>query len=240
METGDAGVPKLFKLSGAVTAMQPIIRAIQEVFARHPGKQAGVTLANSFPSLAFRPAASRRWDEGIVIGMSGAGVLPISNLTLAKVAGLGVTVSGNGGAMSYRDAAGFLALGAETVQFCTAVMKYGLGYAGELHSGLSHLLEARGLRSVRELIGSALPAPITDFGALSAIKKIPAVDAQLCQHCGNCERCPYQAIALNGRRVPEFDAARCIGCSLCAQKCFSGALEMRTRTKPELAALAHH
>ncbi len=240
METGDAKVPKLFKLSGAVTAIQPIVRAIQAVFARHPDKRAGVTLANSFPSLAFRPAPNRRWAEGIVIGMSGAGVLPISNLTLAKVAGMGVTVSGNGGAMSYRDAAGFLALGAETVQFCTAVMKYGLGYVDDLHSGLSHLLEERGLRSVRELIGAALPDPITEFGALSATKKIPAVVAALCEHCGNCARCPYQAIRLNRRGVPMFDAARCIGCSLCAQKCFTGALTMRSRTAPELAALANH
>jgi dihydropyrimidine dehydrogenase (NAD+) subunit PreA len=153
---------------------------------------------------------------------------------------MGITVSGNGGAMSYRDAANFLALGAGTVQFCTAVMKYGLGYADELHSGLSHLLEERGLRSVHELIGSALPDPITDFGALSAAKKIPTVDPALCEHCGNCARCPYQAIVLNGRRVPVFDAARCIGCSLCAQKCFAGALAMRTRTAPELAALANH
>jgi NADPH-dependent glutamate synthase beta subunit-like oxidoreductase/dihydroorotate dehydrogenase/Pyruvate/2-oxoacid:ferredoxin oxidoreductase delta subunit len=238
LEAGDPSVPKLFKLTGAVTAIQPIIRAIQEVFARHPDKQAGVTLANSFPSLAFRPSAKRRWDEGIVIGMSGEGVLPISNLTLAKVAGMGVTVSGNGGAMTYRDAANFLALGAETVQFCTAVMKYGLGYLDELHSGLSHLLAERGFGSVRELIGSALPDPITDFGLLSATKKIPAVTAALCEHCGNCARCPYQAIALNGRGVPEFDAALCVGCSLCAQKCFAGALVMRPRTKREVAALA--
>ena len=238
LEAGDPSVPKLFKLTGAVTAIQPIIRAIQEVFARHPGKQAGVTLANSFPSLAFRPSATRRWDEGVVIGMSGAGVLPISNLTLAKVAGMGVTVSGNGGAMSYRDAANFLALGAETVQFCTAVMKYGLGYVDELHSGLSHLLAERGFGSVRELIGSALPDPITDFGSLTATKKIPAVTASLCEHCGNCARCPYQAVALNGRGVPEFDAALCVGCSLCAQKCFAGALVMRPRTKREVAALA--
>jgi NADPH-dependent glutamate synthase beta subunit-like oxidoreductase/dihydroorotate dehydrogenase/Pyruvate/2-oxoacid:ferredoxin oxidoreductase delta subunit len=238
LEAGAAEVPKLFKLTGAVTAIQPIIRAIQEVLARHSGKKTGVTLANSFPSLAFRPSADRRWDEGVVIGMSGEGVLPISNLTLAKVAGMGVTVSGNGGAMTYRDAANFLALGAGTVQFCTAVMKYGLGYVDELHSGLSHLLEERGLRSVRELIGSALPNPITDFGLLSATKKIPAVHAALCEHCGNCARCPYQAIALNGRGVPEFDAARCVGCSLCAQECFAGALTMRARTERELAALA--
>jgi NADPH-dependent glutamate synthase beta subunit-like oxidoreductase/dihydroorotate dehydrogenase/Pyruvate/2-oxoacid:ferredoxin oxidoreductase delta subunit len=238
METGNPDVPKLFKLTGAVTAIQPIVRAIQEVLARHPGKKAGVTLANSFPSLAFRPSAGRRWDEGVVIGMSGEGVLPISNLTLAKVAGMGLTVSGNGGAMTYRDAANFLALGAGTVQFCTAVMKYGLGYVGELHSGLSHLMEERGLGSVAELVGCTLPGPIADFASLPARKRIPTLSAALCTHCGNCERCPYQAVALDGRGLPEFDAALCVGCSLCAQKCFAGALAMRPRSAVEAAAFA--
>jgi formate hydrogenlyase subunit 6/NADH:ubiquinone oxidoreductase subunit I len=37
--------------------------------------------------------------------------------------------------------------------------------------------------------------------------------------------------------VPAFDAARCVGCSLCAQKCFAGALTMRPRTRREAAAL---
>ena len=59
-------------------------------------------------------------------------------------------------------------------------------------------MEERGFKSVKELIGSALPNPITDFMALSATKKLPAVVAELCEHCGNCTRCPYQAIALNG------------------------------------------
>ena len=238
METGSPDVPKLFKLTGAVTAIQPIIRAIQEVLARHPGKKAGVTLANSFPSLAFRSSAGRRWEEGVVIGMSGEGVMPISCLTLARVAGMGVTVSGNGGAMTYRDAANFLALGAGTVQFCTAVMKYGLGYVGELHSGLSHMMEERGLRSVSELIGSALPNPISEFASLSAVKRIPTVAAALCTHCGNCTYCPYQAVTLNRRGTPEFNAALCVGCSLCAQKCFAGALTMHTRSAFELASLA--
>ena len=284
MEASDASNPKLFKLTAAVTAIRPIITAIQEVLARYPHKQAGVTLANSFPALAFReravaqtsksavsrvskpanPAkadtrsvlgrsadleigdtagletcatANRRWEEGVVIGMSGEGVLPISNLTLAKVSGTGITVSGNGGAMTYKDAANFLALGAQTVQFCTAVMKYGLGYVDELHSGLSWLLAERGFRSVKELIGSALPQPITDFGALSPTKQLPRVAAALCQHCGNCTRCPYQAIALDRRGVPMFDPSRCVGCSLCAQKCFAGAISMRNRTARELAAL---
>jgi len=237
MEASDGDNPKLFKLTAAVTAIQPIIKAIQEVFARHPGKKAGVTLANSFPSLAFRQVANRRWEEGVVIGMSGEGVLPISNLTLAKVSSTGITVSGNGGAMTYLDAANFLALGAQTVQFCTAVMKYGLGYVDELHSGLSYLMGERGFRSVKELIGSALPDPIADFGALSPTKQLPQVVAVLCQHCGNCTRCPYQAIVLDSLGVPTFDPSHCVGCSICAQKCFAGAISMRDRTPQELAAL---
>jgi dihydropyrimidine dehydrogenase (NAD+) subunit PreT len=237
MEASDDNNPKLFKLTAAVTAIQPIIKAIQEVFARYPNKKAGVTLANSFPSLTFRKAENRRWEEGVVIGMSGEGVLPISNLTLAKVSSMGITVSGNGGAMTYKDAANFLALGAQTVQFCTAVMKYGLGYVNDLHSGLSYLMEERGFRSVKELIGSALPNPITDFGALSPTKKLPQVVAALCQQCGNCTRCPYQAITLDRHSVPVFDPSHCIGCSLCAQKCFAGAISMRDRTPQELTAL---
>ncbi len=239
MEASSPDNPKLFKLTAAVTSIQPIIKRIKQVFDKYPDKKGGVTLANSFPSLVLREAVNRRWEEGVVVGMSGEGVLPISNLTLAKVAGTGVAVSGNGGPMNYKAAANFLALGAQTVQFCTVVMKYGLGIVDELHSGLSFLMEERGFRSVKELIGSALPNPITDFMDLSATKKLPQVDAELCEHCGNCTRCPYQAITLNGRKVPLFDAALCIGCSLCAQKCFAGAIVMRPRTARELAALRH-
>jgi len=166
MKASSADNPKLFKLTAAVTAIQPIIQYIQQVFAQYPHKKAGVTLANSFPSLTLRRAEDRRWEEGVVVGMSGEGVLPISNLTLAKVSGMGIAVSGNGGPMNYKAAANFLALGAQTVQFCTIVMKYGLGIVNELHSGLSFLMQDRGFKSVKELIGAALPHPITDFMAL--------------------------------------------------------------------------
>ena len=230
-------VPKLFKLTGAVTAIGPILRAVRAVFDRHPRHRAGVTLANSFPGLAFRPGAKKEWDEGIVIGLSGEGVLPISYLTLAKAAGFGCRISGNGGPMNYRQAADFLALGAESVQFCTLPLHYGLEIVEDLHAGLSGLLEALGLRAVSELIGRALPRPIREFPDLSAKKRISAVERRLCVHCGNCSRCPYQAIELDRRGIPHTDPARCIGCSLCVQRCFAGALSMRDRTAAEDAAL---
>ena len=173
-----------------------------------------------------------------MIGLSGEGVIPISNLTLASVSKLGIVVSGNGGPMDYKSAADFLALGAETVQFCTAVMKYGYGIIDELHSGLSYMMKERGLKSVKELIGRALPNPVTGFTDLTSLKRISDVNKNLCEHCGNCTRCPYQAIRLNRKKVPVTDASKCIGCSICVQKCFSGALFMRDRDKNELEVLS--
>ncbi|MDD4004976.1 MAG: FAD-dependent oxidoreductase, partial [Elusimicrobiaceae bacterium] len=105
MEVSDPAVPKLFKLTGAVTSIYPILAAIKEVFAKHPDKKAGVTLANSFPTMAFRKGNKKEWEEGVVVGMSGAGVTPISNLSLASAARHKMHISGNGGPMDYKAAA---------------------------------------------------------------------------------------------------------------------------------------
>ncbi|MBU1101768.1 MAG: FAD-dependent oxidoreductase [Bacteroidetes bacterium] len=237
MEVSDADVPKLFKLTGAVTAIYPIMFAIKQVLDTYSYKKAGVTLANTFPGLEFQPSKDKVWEDGVVVGMSGQGVVNISNLTLANASKLDVKVSGNGGPMDYKSAAHFLALGAETVQFCSIVMKYGYDIINELHSGISHLMEERKIASVKELIGSALPNPILGFMELSSIKKISQVTDELCVNCGNCTRCPYLAITLNENKNPRMDASKCIGCSFCVQNCFSGALHMRERTKEEALML---
>lgn len=236
MEVSNPEIPKLFKLTGAVTSIWQVVDAIRKVYEKYPNKKAGITLANSFPALAFRNRLSGegKWDEGMIVGMSGEGVAPISNLTLSKVYKLGVPISGNGGPMDYKAAANFLALGAKTVQFCTIAMKYGYGIIDDLTSGLSHLMEERGIKSVSELIGYALPNPVTGFMDLTPVKNIPQVDENLCQHCGNCERCGYLAIKLDENKIPHIDASKCVGCSLCTKKCFSGALSMRKRTVEEL------
>ena len=238
MEVGDPNVPKLFKLTAAVTSIVPILRAIKQVFAKYPNKKAGVTLANSFPTLAFRRKANDRvWEEGVIVGMSGEGVTPISNLTLSQAVPEGIAISGNGGPMNYKAAVDFLALGVKTVQFCTLPTKYGYGVIQEIESGTAFLMQERGIKSMRELIGIAQPHPVTDFMALTPIKKLSVFNYDLCVSCGNCARCPYLAISLDEKRLPFSDPARCIGCTLCAQKCLVGAISMRERTPQELAVL---
>lgn len=240
LQVGDPDIPKLFKLTAAVTSIVPILRAIRKVFDRYPASKAGITLANSFPTLGFRPAVGRRWEEGVIVGMSGEGVTPISYLTLANAVPEGIEISGNGGPMNYKAAMDFLALGVKTVQFCTIVMKYGYGIINELESGTAFLMQERGIHSMAELIGIAQPHPITDFMALTPVKKISDPDPALCVSCGNCTRCPYLAITLDDQGVPHTDPALCIGCSICAKKCFVGAISMRTRTAEELAMLREH
>jgi dihydropyrimidine dehydrogenase (NAD+) subunit PreT len=237
MELGHPDIPKLFKLSAAVTSIVPILRAIRKVLDRYPNKKAGITLANSFPTLAFRPSETHPWDEGVIVGMSGEGVTPISYLTLAQAVPEGIEISGNGGPMNYKAAMDFLALGVRTVQFCTIVMKQGYGILSDLESGTSFLMQERGIRSMMELIGIAQPHPITDFMALSPIKKISEADPRLCVSCGNCARCPYLAIMLDDDGLPHTDPTRCIGCTICAKKCFTGAINIRARSPEEISLL---
>ncbi|MGE5379178.1 MAG: FAD-dependent oxidoreductase [Bacteroidota bacterium] len=240
MEVGSPDVPKLFKLTAAVTSIVPILRAIRKVLDKYPEKKAGITLANSFPTLGFRPAIGKVWEEGVVTGMSGDGVTPISYLTLATAVPEGIEISGNGGPMSYKAAMDFLALGVKTVQFCTLATKYGYGIIRDLESGTAFMMQERGIQNIQQLIGITQPHPITDFMSLTPLKKVSEFDYDLCTSCGNCARCPYLAIHLDAEGHPHSDPALCIGCSICAKKCFTGAITMRTRTPEELAMLVEN
>jgi heterodisulfide reductase subunit A-like polyferredoxin len=90
---------------------------------------------------------------------------------------------------------------------------------------------------MEELIGIALPHPVTDFMQLSPVKRISEARTEFCVSCGNCARCPYLAIVLDNQGFPRTDPSHCIGCSICAKKCFTGAIFMRDRTLEELALL---
>lgn len=235
MEISNPQIPKLFKLTAAVTSINEILREIKKVLDKYQNKKAGITLANSFPALGWRKTEKndKKWYEGVVIGLSGGGVAPISYLTVAKASKSGIIISANGGAMSWIDAAHFLAMGAKNVQFCTLPMKEGFGIIKDLRSGLSYFLKEKGYSSVDEFIGCAMPDIIIPFEKLSPDKKIPEVLEKLCISCGNCTRCGYFAVKLNDRNIPKFDPSKCIGCSICVKKCPSGALYMRKRKPSE-------
>jgi len=239
LESGDRHIPKIFKMTGAVTSIEAIGQAVKEVFAEFPEKSAGITLANTFPTMAFRKS-DKHWDEGVVVGMSGSGVLNISYLMLAKAASLGLNISGNGGVMNYREAANFLALGCQTVQFCSLPTKLGYEIIDDLESGLSHMLADHGITSVQNLVGIALPRPIRDFMDLPADKHISQVDKNLCVRCGNCLRCPYLAIEWDPQGYPQSKADYCIGCKMCNYLCFTGAMSMRERTVKERHVLKQY
>ena len=99
---------------------------------------------------------------------------------------------------------------------------------------MSHLLQARGLKSVKELIGIAQPNPITDFMALSPVKQIPECNPDLCQQCGNCTHCGNMAVSKVPEGYPELDPKKCVGSTFCTKICFAGALKMRDRSPDEI------
>eukprot|EP00767_Chilomastix_cuspidata_P001246 gnl/Chilomastix_cuspidata/14.p1 GENE.gnl/Chilomastix_cuspidata/14~~gnl/Chilomastix_cuspidata/14.p1 ORF type:complete len:842 (+),score=266.04 gnl/Chilomastix_cuspidata/14:354-2528(+) len=234
-------IPKIFKMTSAVTSVEAIIKAVKEVFDEFPEHKAGITLANSFPSAYFRPTVreGRRYDDLVVIGMGGSHVLPISQHALASVAHLGVTISGNGGVDSYRAAADFLALGVGNVQICALAEEHGLRVIDDLKSGLSHWMLDHGFRSIDDLRGAASAGtpPVLDFMDIPALKRIPVMlHPESCVGCLRCMDCPYGAIVVINRspKTVRVNATKCVGCSLCVTKCPGACLGMRARRPDEI------
>ena len=74
-------------------------------------------------------------------GYCGPAVKPIALNMVAEIARTpetrGLPISGIGGIETWRDAAEFMALGAGTVQVCTAAMIYGFKIVEEMKTGLA-------------------------------------------------------------------------------------------------------
>ena len=113
---------------------------------------------------------------------------------LARDPGVTIPISGIGGISTWRDAAEFIALGATSVQVCTAVMHYGYRIVRDMIDGLSEYLDAQGMKSVSELRGRAVE-PYREWGDLDLSYKL----------------------------VAKIDPKSCIGCQLCVTACQDGA-----------------
>ncbi|MEO9628987.1 MAG: 4Fe-4S dicluster-binding protein, partial [Sulfitobacter sp.] len=135
----------------------------------------------------------------------------------------GLPISGIGGVTTWRDAAEFLALGAGNVQVCTAAMTYGFKVVQEMISGLSEYMDEKGMTSVDELVGRAVPN-VTDWNQLNLNYVAKAkIDQDLCISCGRCfaacEDTSHQAIAMSEDRTFTVIEEECVACNLCVNVC---------------------
>jgi dihydropyrimidine dehydrogenase (NAD+) subunit PreA len=137
----------------------------------------------------------------------------------------GLPISGIGGITTWKDAVDFIALGATTVQVCTAAMVYGFKIIDDMIDGLSRFLDEKGMHRVDELVGRAVPS-VTDWQYLNLNHVDKAyINQELCIQCGRChiacEDTSHQAIShtVNGERKFEVIDEECVGCNLCVSVC---------------------
>lgn len=240
--TEAASIPVIVKLTPNVTDIaKPAQAAVR-------GKADALSLINTINSLIgvdldtfqLKPNVGGKSSHG---GYAGPAVKPIALHMLsvvaedAEVRAAGLPISGMGGIQTWRDAAEFLLLGAGSLQVCTAVMHYGFRIIEDLTEGLSNWLDSKGISSVQEVIGAALPR-ISDFSHLDlAFKSVARINPETCIGCNlcyiACDEGAHQCIDLtvDGARIdpavyagsvkpqPVVREEDCVGCDLCSLVC---------------------
>lgn len=137
-------------------------------------------------SLIGVPRVGKKFTSG---GYSGIAIKPIALHMLVQLASekaITVPLSGIGGIYTWQDAVEYLALGATSVQVCTAVMQHGFGIITNLLSGLSTYLDSKGMHSVNDLVGSALPSYSSWLDLDLTYKVVAAIDGSKCNACQKC------------------------------------------------------
>ena len=189
-----ARTPVIVKLTPNVTDIARIAAAAEK------GGADAVSLINTINSLmgldldtfAPRPVVRGKSSHG---GYCGPAVKPIALHLVSSVAKkVRIPISGIGGVGYWNDAAEHIALGAATVQVCTAVMHYGFRIVEDMVDGLSQYMDDHGFRSIEDFRGRALPN-VLDWGDLD----------------------------LNYKIIAEINSDLCIGCQLCYVACEDGA-----------------
>ena len=190
-------------------------------------------------SFAPEPTIDGKGAHG---GYCGPAVKPIALSMVSEIARNpethGLPISGIGGVTTWRDAAEFMALGAGTVQVCTAAMTYGFKVVQEMISGLSQYLDEHQM-SVGDLVGRAVPN-VTDWNQLNLNYVTKAqIDQDLCIKCGRCyaacEDTSHQAIAMSDDRTFTVKDEDCVACNLCIDVCpVESCITMRQLGKGEV------
>jgi len=219
-------MPCIVKLTPNVTSILPPAMA-----ARRGGADA-VSLINTIKSVTSvnlddfvpEPMIDGKGTHG---GYCGPAVKPIALNMVGEIARhedtRGMPISGIGGVTTWRDAAEFLAMGAGNVQVCTAAMTYGFKVVQEMISGLSDYMDRKGMTSVDQIVGRAVP----NFSEwqhlnLNYVTKAKISEAD-CIKCGRCyiacEDTSHQAIEIGPDRTFRVKDEDCVACNLCVNVC---------------------
>jgi dihydropyrimidine dehydrogenase (NAD+) subunit PreA len=222
-----ATVPVLVKLTPNVGDIVP------HGLASQAGGADGVSLINTIKSIIGvdidrfvpEPRVGGRSSNG---GYCGSAVKPIALhmcAALARDPRFNLPISGIGGITNWRDAVEFILLGSSSVQVCTEVMLRGYRIVEDMNEGLSTYMDERGIKSLDEIIGRAVPA-YSDWGDLDLnYETVAKIDASKCIGCQLCmvachdgaHQCIHPDPA--GTRVPIVDEPECVGCNLCQIVC---------------------
>jgi dihydropyrimidine dehydrogenase (NAD+) subunit PreA len=168
-------------------------------------------------------------------GMSGPAIKPLTLKVISEISKkVGIPITGTGGPVDWRDVVEFMACGATTVQFCTAVMHYGYDIIDDLKDGLAQFLQDKGFEKPADLIGKSLPY-ITGHDELPYDKKVLSkIDNDKCICCDLCHiACRdggHMAIEVGDNRKPIVDEEKCVGCAMCKYVCpVSGCIEIESK-----------
>jgi dihydropyrimidine dehydrogenase (NAD+) subunit PreA len=221
-------LPVIVKLTPNITDIRYPARA-----AKAGGADA-VSLINTISSITsvnldtFSPEPSID-GHGAHGGYSGPAVRPVALRMVGEIARdpetLGLPISGIGGITNWREAAEFMALGAGTVQVCTAAMTYGFKIVQEMISGLEAWMDEKGHANLDAFVGRA-SRNMTDWQYLNLNYVTKArINQDLCIKCGRChiacEDTSHQAITqqVGGKRYFQVIDEECVGCNLCVNVC---------------------
>jgi dihydropyrimidine dehydrogenase (NAD+) subunit PreA len=151
--------------------------------------------------------------------------------------GTGLPVSAMGGIATWRDAAEFILLGAQTVQLCSAVMHHGFRIIEDLTEGLANWMDEKGFPDIEAFRGRSLKG-LSSFSDLNLLySTVARIDEASCIRCNlcyiACEDGAHQSIDL----VPAPEGVRprireddCVGCALCFLVCpVEGCITMARR-----------